>query len=280
MRQYDSNNIPIIHTENNKNNLHKQQHWQYSPLFRGAISGALSQALLQPLDVIKTLIQAESFSSYKSATKSLFENEGISGFYRGLVPTVIRGAIGPALFFQILEWLPIQRESSNMNALMAGALARGIATIIVAPITVLKTQQEWKNVNHYNSNNKIWWKNPQSLLRNGFVGLTPTLARDIPFSALHLMFYSAFKSRNNTSQPSVNNKQHHTNYHLDDLLSSFVAGVLATMITHPFDTLKTRLQTTGEISSLKPFSGLTLRVIKRPLSAAITWYLYELMGDD
>ena len=70
----------------------------------------------------------------------------------------------------------------------------------------------------------------------------------------------------------------------------FWAGVVATIVTHPPDVIKTKMQLQPEtfptmLSTAKHivtnrgvkglFAGMVIRLIRRPLMAAITWTIYE-----
>lgn len=66
-------------------------------LLVGAIA---SITIAQPLDVIKTRIQNRPFDFPESGTqilKKLIQNEGISGFFKGLTPKIM--VVGPKLIF-------------------------------------------------------------------------------------------------------------------------------------------------------------------------------------
>eukprot|EP00594_Rhizosolenia_setigera_P008334 CAMPEP_0178958646 /NCGR_PEP_ID=MMETSP0789-20121207/11760_1 /TAXON_ID=3005 /ORGANISM="Rhizosolenia setigera, Strain CCMP 1694" /LENGTH=318 /DNA_ID=CAMNT_0020641379 /DNA_START=53 /DNA_END=1009 /DNA_ORIENTATION=- len=64
-------------------------------------AGAIASiTIAQPLDVIKTRIQNRPFDSPESGTqilKKLIQNEGISGFFKGLTPKIM--VVGPKLIF-------------------------------------------------------------------------------------------------------------------------------------------------------------------------------------
>ncbi|XP_057315267.1 mitochondrial basic amino acids transporter-like isoform X2 [Hydractinia symbiolongicarpus] len=65
-------------------------------LLAGGLAGALSWAFVLPIDVIKSKIQAEGFlphgryKNYMDCIRTCYRSEGIQGFTRGLLPTVVR----------------------------------------------------------------------------------------------------------------------------------------------------------------------------------------------
>ena len=67
----------------------------------GAIAGATAMTVTYPLDVIKTRLSAVDGSKYRGVlhcVRSIMAREGVTGLYRGIVPSV--GAIAPFLAVQ------------------------------------------------------------------------------------------------------------------------------------------------------------------------------------
>lgn len=67
----------------------------------GGIAGSLAWLSIMPIDVVKSIIQAnyEKNSSPLSILKSIRSNHGLKGCYRGLAPVLIRGFIVNAATF-------------------------------------------------------------------------------------------------------------------------------------------------------------------------------------
>ena len=249
---------------------------EHSAFLRGSISGVFVVAILQPFDVIKTVQQATG-SRPIDAIRLILKQDGVKGLWlRGLGPTLIRGALGPGTYFQALEftnkWFT---QKSKLIDFTQGALARAIGAVIISPFTVLKARIEW------DPRSGIRF----SGIRDMFVGLAPTLARDVPFSGLYMVFYRFLKS--------IGNEEHESDSKVKrfgiDFGAGLVAGLIATAITHPFDVIKTRSQlgmpllvfgTTSNQNANIPsiWSGLSLRLAKRPLSMALTWACFEIIS--
>lgn len=236
---------------------------QHSAFLRGCISGVFVVAVLQPFDVVKTVQQASGGNAL-NAVKVITKQDGVQGLWlRGLGPTLFRGALGPGTYFQALEftdrWFP---KKTKVTDFAQGALARAIGAVIVSPFSVLKARIEW---------------NPKSGVRfNGFrdmfVGLVPTLARDVPFSGLYMVFYRFLKGLEESESDS-NVKRFGI-----DFSAGLAAGFLATALTHPFDVIKTRSQIGIPLFEGNIWSGLSLRLAKRPLSMALTWACFEIVS--
>jgi len=222
----------------------------------GATSGLVTAAVLQPFDVVRTRVQGEE-SSLRASWKSVVDKDGVKGLWmRGLAPTLLRAAIGPGVFFSIVSSMHANaawREAlGSSSEFVVGAVARSIASVIVAPLTLIKARQEWGLADAA----------PRSL-RGAFVGLAPTLARDVPFSGIHLYFYMALKPADGSAAVNA--------------AANFAAGCVATLVTHPFDVIRTRQQINGPriTRARELLSGFSLRMVKRPLTTAVAWIIYE-----
>ncbi|CAD6576601.1 MAG: hypothetical protein TREMPRED_001725 [Tremellales sp. Tagirdzhanova-0007] len=82
----------------------------YQTMVIGLISGAMGPFSNAPIDTIKTRIQKASkaegetgFSRLVKVTTDLFRNEGVSAFYKGITPRVLRVAPGQAIVFTVYE---------------------------------------------------------------------------------------------------------------------------------------------------------------------------------
>ncbi|ORY34776.1 mitochondrial carrier domain-containing protein [Naematelia encephala] len=82
----------------------------YQTMVIGLISGAMGPFSNAPIDTIKTRIQKAShvagetgMSRLVHVTTDLFKNEGVSAFYKGITPRVLRVAPGQAIVFTVYE---------------------------------------------------------------------------------------------------------------------------------------------------------------------------------
>ena len=97
-----------------------------SHLIDGAFSGFISGLFLQPFQVIKTAMQISPIQkkdplqvikegkmeankaarkkplNFSEATKVIYEMEGVKGYYRGMVPGVIKASVSAGIYFGAL----------------------------------------------------------------------------------------------------------------------------------------------------------------------------------
>lgn len=295
----------------------------------GGAAGLTSCVLLQPMDLLKTRMQQERLPTASHATatqrlvrafQSVVHDSGYRGLWRGTVPTVARNVPGVAAYFYTLNevrWLvakwqvpglstldtstrthrssTLARLSSTGN-IVTGALARVTIGLILNPISIVKARYE---SSHYSKDAyPTLWASLRSLYHDGgvrgfFRGFSATALRDAPYAGLYLAFYEQHKhslgywARGESGAWWVVSA------------SSLGAGILATVITHPFDILKTRMQTTPQAllpdasTSYRPSviatarrifqtdgarafaDGLGLRCARKAASSMIGWSIFE-----
>ena len=170
--------------------------------------------------------------------------------------------------------------SQEVQYFIAGSTARVAAGTILMPVTVIKTRLEASlkiNPTILNITSEILKTHG---LKGLFSGWTATTFRDAPYAGLYFTLYKKLKSSMYSSLPAV-----YTN-----AISAAVAGLGATIITQPFDVLKTRMQLDPNLYQsfikgflvivkrdgyLGLFNGIGPRLARKPLQSMITWLVYE-----
>ncbi|BFZ03037.1 hypothetical protein BsWGS_06076 [Bradybaena similaris] len=127
----------------------------YRPLTHsvcGGLSGCVSTAVIHPVDVIRTRFVAQGepkiYNSIASAVQIILKEEGVKGFYRGLLPAAAQ--VGPQMGFQfglyaafngiwnssLGLWPATPPES--LQSLICGSGSGLIAKLLVYPLDVVK----------------------------------------------------------------------------------------------------------------------------------------------
>ncbi|KAG0143893.1 hypothetical protein CROQUDRAFT_660693 [Cronartium quercuum f. sp. fusiforme G11] len=294
-------------------------------LLSGAASGLASCVLLQPLDLVKTRMQQGQSGTVLSkgqpgiaclsrthvfeVASTVVKQDGVLGLWRGTSPTIVRNVPGVALYFfslaelrKFMTTIPIfsqihrhpKSPSNNVTILprlsptgdlAAGMIARTAVGFLLMPITVVKTRFE-SSLYSYPSINSAF---VDVVKNNGLVGLwrgfVPTMIRDAPFAGLFVVTYERAKamlqSTSLITEPS-----------LIHMISASTGATMATVLTTPFDFIKTQQQLrpgihNGLWMSVKTifggekanwilfFRGSSLRLVRKGLSSAIGWSIYE-----
>ncbi|KAF9518378.1 hypothetical protein BS47DRAFT_1338310 [Hydnum rufescens UP504] len=259
----------------------------------GASSGLISAISLQPLDLLKTRVQQggpTGISGILCTVRHIVAIDGVLGLWRGTMPTLLRNVPGVALYFYTLQTVrhtmttipylaaaPPSVSSgstlprlSNPANLAAGAISRVAVGFVLNPITVVKARYE-SNIYAY---------------RSMAEAIRSIIRKDAPYAGLFVMSYEFTKDT-----ASVLFKPRSTSAQSITLsLSGACAAAIATILTHPFDVLKTNMQVhptryptlikaailLGRERNLRGyFDGMALRLGKKVLSSAISWTVYE-----
>jgi len=293
----------------------------------GSVSGTCSTILFQPLDLVKTRIQQNHHTlnnttlvstttnhsvtctaarpSIFSTLRIVIANESVTGLWKGITPSITRTVPGVGLYFASLHALKTTHlgstaeKPSPMQAIYLGMTARTIAGCAMIPITVLKTRFESGHFNYTKMSSALIDIYSHEGLRGLSCGLVPTLARDAPYSGLYLMFYTQLKQivKNNTFFSRISEDTEISNLKINGYIASLThfscgitAGLLASLVTHPADVVKTRMQLEPIkyptvlrackqiLHSNGPngfLAGLAPRMLRRTLMSALAWTVYE-----
>ena len=246
-------------------------------LFAGSLGGLLSSVSLQPLDVIKTRLQQGTHPSLPAVIKSITQNN-ILNLWRGTGASVIRSSIGSGLYFLTLNELRSYFGTSSTSNLTTGAFARAAVGTIMMPVTIIKVRYESNFYNYSSLMHAIRDIYGTHGTRGFFYGALATAVRDAPYAGLYVLVYETLRGQA-PSQGVVTN-----------FGAGLVAGFSATVVTNPFDVLRTRMQLkpdqyvsiSGTLRKLVSeeggrslFDGVGLRIARKSLSSALTWTLYE-----
>ncbi|XP_014679058.1 PREDICTED: solute carrier family 25 member 38-A-like [Priapulus caudatus] len=258
----------------------------------GAFSGTCSTIIFQPLDLVKTRIQAPATVGQVHPGMVMFvvnlvKNESPLALWKGLTPSLIRCAPGVGIYFCSLHGLKSafgSTGSGGLESMMFGATARSIAVLLLLPFTVLKTRFESQHYKYGSIQKAFHHIYKHEGMKGLYSGLLATLLRDCPFSGLYLMFY---KQTHNLVPKQTMEGQYVPLVHFS---CGIVSGVLASAATQPADVIKTKIQIfPGRFSSVTHvvryvyrvygiqgyFKGLIPRTMRRTMMAAMAWTVYE-----
>ncbi|KAK0628527.1 mitochondrial carrier domain-containing protein [Bombardia bombarda] len=301
----------------------------------GLGSGVLSAVLLQPIDLLKTRVQQNGGAHSLSAAIAEIRSAPrlIPALWRGAVPSALRTGFGSAIYFSSLNAIrqhaarlpllssshthatspPQQRRQqqhssalpklSNTGNLLAGAVARSFAGLILMPLTVLKVRYESSIYKYQSLASAARDIGAHNGLRGFFAGFGATAIRDAPYAGLYVLFYEQSKRRLSalylTSANNNNNNNNNNNSITNDnrsaaaginFASGVVSGALCSAISNPFDAVKTRIQLQpaqyrnmvhaarrmlAEEGVRALWDGLALRMSRKALSSALAWTAYE-----
>jgi solute carrier family 25 protein 38 len=277
----------------------------------GSTSGAISCVLFQPLDLIKTKLQSSSqkhdlkakthhvvvngklnpkhtFSqrSMYALLNQVIRQDSVFGLWKGLTPSLYRTVPGVGMYFCTLHTMKsvFNNEPTFYENLTLGFSARAMVGTALLPMTVVKARYESGKYNYKTVSDGLLTIWRAEGVRGLFSGCTPTILRDAPYSGLYLMFYSHGK---NLVRSASHSEETQTYEHF---ACGLVAGIMASLVTHPFDVIKTQIQlypykyrgtahcisvVFSEYGFAGFMRGVTPRCLRRTLISALSWTVFE-----
>ncbi|KAK4240712.1 hypothetical protein C8A03DRAFT_31201 [Achaetomium macrosporum] len=196
---------------------------------------------------------------------------------------------------------------SNTGNLLAGATARSFAGLILMPLTVLKVRYESTLYRYTSLASAARDIASKEGLRGFFAGYGATAIRDAPYAGLYVLFYEQSKKRLGALFPATTTTATATTTTTSDggegggrmalshaaginFASGVFSGVVCSVISNPFDAVKTRIQLqpeqyrnmvqgarrmVGEEGFRALWDGLALRMSRKAVSSALAWTVYE-----
>jgi solute carrier family 25 protein 39/40 len=207
---------------------------------------------------------------------SIVHYEGLGGLYAGLKPTLLMSVPNTVLYFTVydeISWLLRRKLSTTQNddkqcrrrdedsksqvyiPLVAGSTARLLASLTTAPLELIRTRQASVVLPEKNASamQEVRYLLRTNGLSSLYVGLIPTLWRDVPFSAIYWMCLERMKWELSKSEglgvwggkyyrEECGTKMPPSVEAMHAFVSGAVAGSIAAAVTTPFDVVKTRRQ--------------------------------------
>jgi solute carrier family 25 protein 39/40 len=183
--------------------------------------------------------------------KYILRSEGVTGLYTGLRPTLLMTVPNTAITLTLYEEIRSSTTSESLNVpvratLLAGALSRCVASTVTLPLELIRTRQASFMLNNNSRSDKVpgLCDDLRYLVRTHgiaglYKGLPVTLVRDSSFSGVYFVclewLRAVLKEFSGTSESHGQSVSH-------NLVSGAGAAAIATLLTGPLDTAKTRTQ--------------------------------------
>ena len=117
----------------------------------GGVAGTIASVITNPLEVIKTQLQSSNIDLLRKTPfgvgKTIFEQDGFLGFFRGLPPTLVGIIPSRSAYFYCYQRTrtflsPRLPEGSPGNALVSGLLAGIAGNTLTNPIWMVRTRMQ------------------------------------------------------------------------------------------------------------------------------------------
>ncbi|KAI0561467.1 mitochondrial carrier (BOU / S-adenosylmethionine carrier) [Gracilaria domingensis] len=204
----------------------------------GAVAGFTVDAVLFPLDTLKTRLQLSSSVAPKSPAALL------TGLYAGFGPAVVASAPAAAAFFGVYDYVkhvleqfvgdkkPYYAPLCHMVAAAAGDVA---GSTVRAPFEVVK--QRVQSGLYAGAGAAIRGTIAKEGLAGFYTGYGSLVIRELPFDAIQFPLYEYLKTM------AKKRKRGQTLETWETSVCGSVAGAISAALTTPLDVVKTRLMT-------------------------------------
>ncbi|KAI6197385.1 SLC (SoLute Carrier)-like protein [Aphelenchoides besseyi] len=214
----------------------------------GGSAGLVEVCIMHPLDLMKTRLQLgkSEYSSLRGVFTSTLKNEGIRGFYKGIVPPIFAETPKRATKFFTFEQYKHAFASDRLpvwTTLSLAGLASGLTeAVVICPFEVVKVRMQSDKTASI-AKQKSTGAVAREIIRDHglfgkglYNGFTATLFRH----GIWNMFY--FGIYHNIKHMAPDEKTNPMGNVLMRLFLGFSAGTIASVANIPFDVVKSRIQ--------------------------------------
>lgn len=273
-------------------------------------------APLNPADATCAVEEVErrTINSTWDGLRKISQNEGLRTLWRGLSPTLVMTIPANVIYFAGYDWMRTAHASpfkqlvrDEYIPLVAGASARVLSAIAVSPMEMFRTRMQAAThtataAGHFRETldglrDMVADKGVRSLWR----GLTLTLWRDVPFSAIYWWGYEygrnvitdvrgRAQARNDGAEFRVGrgeeklrrrsrsrSRENHTETLVDSFIAGAGSGAVAAFVTTPFDVGKTRQQVLHHTKEELSSASRSIRPEEKSMPRFL-WHIFQEQG--
>ncbi|XP_045501160.1 phosphate carrier protein, mitochondrial-like [Colias croceus] len=263
----------------------------------GAVACGTTHTFVTPLDLVKCRLQVDP-GKYKSIFKGFgisFREGGAANLVKGWAPTLIGYSLQGAAKFSGYEYFKyrfanmVDEESAYLYRtylyLAASASAELVADAFLAPFEATKVRMQ--TTPGYTS--QMRKAMPHMMATEGFgvfyKGLVPLWGRQVPYT---MMKFSSFEKVLEYLYANVVPKPREQCTKVEQLVLTFtagyIAGVLCAIVSHPSDTIVSKLNKDpsasiggilSEVGIVGIWRGLVARIVMIGTLTGLQWFVYD-----
>jgi len=276
-------------------------------------------APINPADASCAVTEAErrTINSTWDGLRKIAQNEGPRTLWRGLSPTLVMAIPANVIYFAGYDWLRTSKQSPFHGRvldayipLVAGASARTLAAVAVSPIEMFKTRMQAAGsistaTRHFRDTmDGIREMVASQGIRSLWRGLTLTLWRDVPFSAIYWWGYESgrniltdMRGRSEARNDGLEfrmgrgderirrrsrsrSRENHTATLVDSFIAGASSGAVAALVTTPFDVGKTRQQVLRHAGDAVKDKAHSLPRAIRPEDRSMPRFLWHIFQEQ
>ncbi|XP_074048984.1 mitochondrial glutathione transporter SLC25A40 isoform X2 [Macrotis lagotis] len=181
------------------------------------------------------------FSGTLDAFIKIIRNEGIKSLWSGLPPTLVMAVPATVIYFtcydQLSSFMKSKVENDAYVPIFAGTVARLGAVTVISPLELIRTKMQSRALSYKELHLFVRRK----LAEDGWISLwrgwSSTVMRDVPFSAMYWYNFEMFKK-----WLCKNSDKYEPTFGIN-FAAGAISGSIASIVTLPFDVVKTQKQT-------------------------------------
>ncbi len=172
-----------------------------------AAAGAFSSVLTNPIWLVKVRLQsqphdaADKYENMRHAVRTIYREEGMRGFWRGIAPALIgtsHGAVQMVVYEKLraLVWDRVA-DVTPIHYLLLGIMSKSVASVATFPYQLVKTRMQVRDLHFHRHSTlretvKAIWKTEGP--RGFYRGVVPATVKTAPHAALMFSTYEAVRS--------------------------------------------------------------------------------------
>eukprot|EP00814_Leptocylindrus_danicus_P000162 CAMPEP_0116007228 /NCGR_PEP_ID=MMETSP0321-20121206/2176_1 /TAXON_ID=163516 /ORGANISM="Leptocylindrus danicus var. danicus, Strain B650" /LENGTH=342 /DNA_ID=CAMNT_0003475887 /DNA_START=509 /DNA_END=1537 /DNA_ORIENTATION=- len=227
----------------------------------GATATMVGDAIMQPMDCIKTFQMSEQGSGVNiwSAAKYIFRNYGgLSGFYSGSLVYCLSDGFAGSLKFVTFEALKQKFMSSTSSSFLCAAIAGLVYVTAIVPGELIKQKLQMNQITSVSEG--IVQIYSTSGILGFFTGFTGVCLRAVPYTMIELGLYDWIKEWYTAIIIAKRKAEDKNRAQLTPneliVIASMVGGI-AGYLTTPLDNIKTKIMlNSSKYSSTGPIVAI------------------------
>jgi solute carrier family 25 carnitine/acylcarnitine transporter 20/29 len=162
--------------------------------FSGTLTGATNACLTCCFDRVRVLQQVSKGRTTISL-RSVFNQVGLKGLYKGFTPYFLREAIGCGFYFSVYDKALSNQDNGSLKLMLAGAIAGISFWSVIYPFDCIKTRMQADDLTSpkYSSSYDCL---KRTITNEGYMALTrgyfQVILRTIPANAVFISLYGTF----------------------------------------------------------------------------------------
>ena len=269
----------------------------------GILACGLTHTVTTPLDLIKCRRQID-YKIYKSLGDGISKiraEKGISGLFLGWQPTFIGYSMqgfGKFGFYEMFK--DVYKKALGKNAAKyqslgfacSSACAEVIADVLLCPMEAVKVKIQTSTGEFPTEFDKAF----AELKKQGgfFKGLYPLMARQVPYTVVKFV---AFENTVKYVYRNILTREKNTYSKATQLTVTFIsgywAGIFCALVSHPADTMVSKINNMKDVSGENPsvgakvakiykdigfkglWNGLAIRILMVGTLTGLQWWIYD-----